>query len=84
MSRRDLHLAGAEWKESDRAGAWPSLRQTLPHITNAEQMLIEHLIPGPVDRILDLGTGDGYLIALLRRRWPSANAVGLDLSPHSR
>lgn len=37
--------------------------------------------PREVGRILDLGTGDGHLIALLRRHHPAATAVGLDLSP---
>lgn len=44
-------------------------------------MLVEHLIPGQVGRILDLGTGDGHMIAVLREHWPDAVATGLDLSP---
>ena len=86
MRGRDHHavgraLAGAEWKEPERAEAWPSVRQRLPHAPNADALLVEHLIFGPVTRILDLGTGDGHLISLLRKRWPCATAVGLDLSP---
>jgi trans-aconitate methyltransferase len=46
-------------------------------------MLGEHLMGEEVGRILDLGTGDGHLIALLRRHWPAATALGLDLSPYS-
>jgi cyclopropane fatty-acyl-phospholipid synthase-like methyltransferase len=44
-------------------------------------MLVEHLIRGEVGRILDLGSGDGHMIAVLRERWPDAAAIGLDLSP---
>jgi SAM-dependent methyltransferase len=44
-------------------------------------MLVEHLIHGEVNRVLDLGSGDGHMIALLRERWPDAAAIGLDLSP---
>ncbi|MGH2974894.1 MAG: class I SAM-dependent methyltransferase [Solirubrobacterales bacterium] len=42
---------------------------------------MEHLIGGQVARILDLGSGDGHMIAVLRSRWPDAEAIGLDLSP---
>jgi SAM-dependent methyltransferase len=81
MTGRRSRLGGAEWRDTDRAEEWPSLRQQLPHIADAEAMLVEHLIPMQVGRILDLGTGDGHLIRLLRDRWPGASAVGLDLSP---
>lgn len=37
-----------------------------------------HLIRGEVGRILDLGSGDGHMIAVPRERWPDAAAVGLD------
>lgn len=44
-------------------------------------MLVDHLIQGEVGRVLDLGTGDGRMISMLRQHWPDAAAVGLDLSP---
>jgi tRNA (cmo5U34)-methyltransferase len=74
-------VTGDEWKDLERAENWPSFRERLPHAPDGEAMLVEHLIRGEVSRILDLGTGDGHLIALLRQRWPAATAVGLDLSP---
>lgn len=37
-------------------------------------------LPRQVDRFLDLGTGDGRLISLVREPHPQARAVGLDLS----
>jgi tRNA (cmo5U34)-methyltransferase len=42
-------------------------------------MLLEAL-PQRVDRCLDLGTGDGRLLALVRARHPKAEAIGLDSS----
>ena len=36
-------------------------------------------------RVLDLGTGDGVLLALVRSRWPDVEAVGVDFSAdHAR
>ncbi len=74
-------MSGAEWKELQWAENWSSFREGLPHAADAETMLVEHLIRGKVGRILDLGSGDGHMIAVLRERWPDAAAVGLDLSP---
>lgn len=37
-------------------------------------------LPKRVDRFLDLGTGDGRLLAAIRERHPGARAVGLDSS----
>jgi len=37
-------------------------------------------LPQRVERLLDLGTGDGRLLALVRERHPEAVAVGLDSS----
>jgi tRNA (cmo5U34)-methyltransferase len=72
---------GAEWKGLQRAEDWPSFREGLPHAADAERMLVEHLIHGEVSQVLDLGSGDGHMIAVLREHWPDAAATGLDLSP---
>ncbi len=74
-------MSGSEWREARWAEDWPSFREGLPHAAAAERMIVEHLIRGEVERILDLGSGDGRMIAVLRERWPKATAVGLDLSP---
>jgi tRNA (cmo5U34)-methyltransferase len=37
-------------------------------------------LPARVERFIDLGTGDGRLLAEVRERHPSATAVGLDAS----
>jgi ubiquinone/menaquinone biosynthesis C-methylase UbiE len=41
--------------------------------------IIEGHAPG-VNRILDLGSGPGHLLAQLSRRYPSASIVGVDIS----
>src|SRR5207249_9929669 len=71
---------GAEWKEPSHAGQWAARRARLPHRDEAESVLIEHLLPDRVERMLDLGTGDGHLLALIREARPGVEAVGLDLS----
>lgn len=74
-------MSGGEWLEVDRVEAWPSFREQLPHAPDAESLLVEHLIPTAVRRVLDLGTGDGHLLAAIGRQHTDVGGVGLDLSP---
>lgn len=66
-----------EWSEPERVAEY--LSREIPHRPIAEKMLMEAL-PKRVERFLDLGTGDGRLLAAIRERHPSARAVGLDAS----
>src|SRR3972149_10657893 len=52
----------------------------IPHRAEGEAVLLD-FIPRDVERILDLGTGDGRLLALLKIDRPGADAVALDFSP---
>jgi SAM-dependent methyltransferase len=66
-----------EWSEPERIADY--LSREIPHRAIAEEVLIEAL-PEKVERFLDLGTGDGRLLAAIRGRHPGARAVGLDAS----
>lgn len=66
-----------EWTDPDRVTEY--LSREIPNRRLAESMLLAAL-PERVDRFLDLGTGDGRLISLLREAHPQAQAVGLDSS----
>jgi tRNA (cmo5U34)-methyltransferase len=66
-----------EWADQARVAEY--LAREIPHRLIAEKMLLAAL-PGDVKRCVDLGTGDGRLLALIRTRCPDAEAVGLDSS----
>jgi len=53
---------------------------TIPHRGEGEAALLEWL-PRHTNRILDLGTGDGRLLALAKGNFPQAEAVAVDFSP---
>jgi cyclopropane fatty-acyl-phospholipid synthase-like methyltransferase len=66
-----------EWSDPERVSKY--LAREIPHRDLAERMLLQAL-PDQVGRVLDLGTGDGRLISLVRKAHPQAEAVGLDSS----
>lgn len=69
---------GREWSSPERVSEY--LSREIPHRDTAERMLLQAL-PESVGRALDLGTGDGRLLALVRSEHPVAECVGLDASP---
>lgn len=70
--------SAAGWSSPDRVDEY--LSREIPHRQLAESMLVS-LFPRRVERVLDLGTGDGRMIDLVRTAHPRAEAVGLDSSP---
>ena len=54
-------------------------REVLPHRSEADAALVELLPPAP-RRVLDLGTGDGYTLALIRAARPGVAGIGVDFS----
>jgi tRNA (cmo5U34)-methyltransferase len=73
-------LSTNEWITSEHALAYLARADRLPHRTEGEAVLLAQ-VPGNVHRILDLGTGDGRLLALLLIDRPQASGVALDFSP---
>jgi SAM-dependent methyltransferase len=53
---------------------------SISHRADGEAALLEFIAPG-TQRILDLGTGDGRLLALVRQRHPDTDAFAVDFSP---
>jgi len=66
-----------EWSDPRRVTEY--LSREIPHRSTAEEMLLAAL-PERVERVLDLGTGDGRLLSLVKDRHPAAAAIGLDSS----
>ena len=68
------------WTSSAHALDYLSRADSIPHRVEGESALLE-FIPPTVRRILDLGTGDGRLLALVKLDHPDAAAVALAFSP---
>jgi tRNA (cmo5U34)-methyltransferase len=69
----------SEWQTVDHALAYLSKADKLPHRTEAERVLLDQ-IPPKAKRVLDLGTGDGRTLALLKLNLPNVEGVALDFS----
>jgi SAM-dependent methyltransferase len=71
---------GEEWRDdADRVRGYRERADEFPHRLEGEAVLLEH-VPGDVRRVLDLGTGDGRLLAMVLSGRPEAAGVGLDFS----
>jgi len=69
-----------EYATAEHALKYLARAHRIPHRTEGEAVLLDCL-PQGVERILDLGTGDGRLLALLRIDRPDTQGVALDFSP---
>ncbi|MBD2162869.1 class I SAM-dependent methyltransferase [Calothrix membranacea FACHB-236] len=67
------------WTSADHALSYLAKADSIPHRTEGEAVLLEQ-VPKTVKRILDLGTGDGRLLALLKIDRPQAESIAVDFS----
>lgn len=68
------------WTSREHARDYLERADSISHRSEGESALLE-FIPQSVRRILDLGTGDGRLLALVRTEHPEIEAVAVDFSP---
>ena len=69
-----------EYNAAEKALQYLAHADRIPHRAAGESVLVE-LVPRGARRILDLGAGDGRLLALLKLDRPDARGVATDLSP---
>jgi len=68
------------WTSTEHVRDYLGRADQISHRTEGESALME-FIPRETRRILDLGTGDGRLLALVRNAHPDTEAVAVDFSP---
>jgi SAM-dependent methyltransferase len=68
------------WSYAEHALEYLSRADSLPHRTEGEATLLE-FIPSDLVRILDVGSGGGRLLGLVKADRPQAEFVALDFSP---
>ena len=69
-----------EYASAEHALKYLARADKIPHRTEGESVLLD-FIPKSARRILDLGTGDGRLLALVRLDRPGASGIAIDFSP---
>jgi len=72
-------MSAEEWKTAEHVTRYLDRADEYPRRAEGESVLLDH-VPRTVRRVLDLGTGDGRLLALLRIDRPDMLGVGLDYS----
>ena len=81
-------LGGAEelnenknlWKSARHALDYLKQADSIPHRAEGEAVLLD-CVPATASRILDLGSGDGRLVGLLKLERPQAKIIAFDYSP---
>jgi tRNA (cmo5U34)-methyltransferase len=72
-------MGAGEWVSADHVDRYLDRADEYPRRREGESVLLDH-VPRDVRRVLDLGTGDGRLLALLQAERPELRGVGLDFS----
>ena len=68
------------WTSAEHALWYLAKADSIPHRTEGEAVLLGE-VPKNVKRILDVGTGDGRLLGLLKCDRPNVESVAIDFSP---
>ena len=79
MNAKTSDLGGA-WREHSTAERWLGRTDRLPRWAEAEAVVLTDVIGARGGRVLDLGTGDGYMLETLRIAGRCADGIGVDFS----
>jgi trans-aconitate methyltransferase len=69
-----------EYRDPAPASAYLAMQDAIPQREVGERLLLDFL-PAHTRRMLDVGCGEGRLLALARTRFPGSEVVLLDHSP---
>jgi tRNA (cmo5U34)-methyltransferase len=71
---------GQEWQGAEHVAHYRQHTvSSIPHLAEGDAVLVE-LLPSRLRRVLDIGTGDGRVIGLIREARDGVDAVGIDFS----
>jgi tRNA (cmo5U34)-methyltransferase len=78
-TRYDSSLCSSikEWSDVLHVTAYLDIADEVPHRAEGEEVLLEH-IPVTAKRVLDLGTGSGRLLKMIKAR--RSNIMGIALT----
>ena len=69
-----------EYQHAEKALAYLAAADQIPERTHGERMVLD-LLHRPLHRVMDIGTGDGRLMSLVKVAHPSIEGVAIDFSP---